>query len=183
LRQNHGIGNLSKDIAGQHLDPAERNLNAVLDTRMRFRATALLVVLASGPAGCAHADYTGLCRPFSAALDSTPHSMLQVSSGEFPAIRDRETYVGCQVQYETNDSLLAGVHVPEFNAYEGSPMYQAGWRQIVNMTADGPGSGIFAIEKGPVSCVLSWERPAEVDEGGDVSVSTTLTMTIQCRES
>ena len=65
---------------------------------------------------------------------------------------------------------------------EGSEMHALGWRMSYGIGADGPGSGIFGIERDAVRCLVRWEQPAWIDDEGEFQQSDVFSMTIQCRE-
>ncbi|MCJ7629679.1 MAG: hypothetical protein MUO50_14990, partial [Longimicrobiales bacterium] len=71
------------------------------------------------------------------------------------------------------------VALPGFDAIEDSEMCRAGWREIVDVRADGPGSGIFGLENDPVACVVRWGQPSYVDDDGEIIQSETLSIHIQ----
>jgi hypothetical protein len=95
---------------------------------------------------------------------------------------DQVEHDGCEVEFETNDSLSAGTPVPSFDAIEETEMYRLGWRARHGIGADGPGSGIFGIEKDAALCVIRWSQPAHLDDYGEIAHSETFMMKIQCRE-
>lgn len=92
-------------------------------------------------------------------------------------------YRGCEIEFETNDALRAGVSVPDFDAIQDSEMYRLGWRMSRGVTADGPGSGVFGIEKESVLCVVRWAQPAHISDEGEIVQSETFNMKVQCREA
>ncbi|MBT8478897.1 MAG: hypothetical protein KJO06_08275 [Gemmatimonadetes bacterium] len=122
------------------------------------------------------------CPYFQSRLESVPHVALSAASGRFVSDWDQEQHVGCQVDFETNDSLREGASVPHFDAIEGSEMHGLGWRQSYGIGADGPGSGIFGIEKGSTLCIIRWAQPAHIDDDGEIVSSDTFNMRIQCRQ-
>lgn len=122
------------------------------------------------------------CDHFYDALAAVPHVALTRSAGPFESIWDRETYEGCEVAFETNDSIRAGSVAPDLFADPGTSMYLAGWRMSDGIGADGAGSGIHGVERGSVLCVIRWEQPAYIDDDGSFVESGTLNMWIQCRD-
>lgn len=113
-------------------------------------------------------------------LAVVPHVSLTRNSGPLNSIWDRETVQGCEVAFETNDSIRNGAIAPTFLADPGTDMYLAGWRMIPEIGADGAGSGIHGIRRGPARCVVRWEQAAYIDDDGTFVESDTLTMLIQC---
>lgn len=122
------------------------------------------------------------CKYFHESLERVPHVVLSVASGRFVSEWDQEEYIGCQVDFETNDSLRTDVRLPDFDALEGSEMNRLGWRPSYGILADGPGSGIFGIEKGPTLCIIRWAQPAHIDDDGEIVSSDTFNMRVQCRQ-
>jgi len=121
------------------------------------------------------------CDVFVDALDAIPHVTLARADGRFESVWDGETYAGCQVDFQTTDVLLAGASVPLFEAAPGSGLFAAGWRDDPMVVADGPGSGVSAIQRESTQCVIAWSQPAEVDDAGGIVQSDTFTMRVQCR--
>ncbi|MDH3292629.1 MAG: hypothetical protein OEO20_10990 [Gemmatimonadota bacterium] len=146
----------------------------------------LTLTLLGGLLGCMRAGADGRasdpCESFYVALEAVPHDSLVRRAGEFESLWDRKTYRGCEIRFVAHDSLTAGHQVPDFDALEGSEMYRLGWRMTDGIGADGPGSGIFGIERNSVQCVVRWEQPAYIDDDGEFVQSDTLSMTVQCRE-
>ena len=137
--------------------------------------------------GCAAADTPpgppDPCDDFYQALTEVPHLSVQKTVGSFESNWDGETYEGCELQFETNDSLTGRVSVPDFVATAGTGLYDAGWRMVYRISADGPGSGIHGLSRESDLCVVRWEQPAYLDDDGDLVQSDTLRMWIQCREA
>lgn len=145
---------------------------------------SMFLVLAALTGWCTHGlegQDPSPCRYFRDALAEIPHDSLTISSGEGVWLWHEGSYEGCQVRFVTHDSLTVGYEVPGFDAGEGSQMDRLGWRFMQEVGADGPGSGIFGIERGPVQCLVYYEQPAYIDENGEFWQSDTLKMTIQCR--
>jgi len=114
-------------------------------------------------------------------LDTVPHSRLTQSEGQFASFWDQSTISGCQVTFVTDESLLGGKTAPDLEAGEGSLMYRRGWRMNHSYLADGPGTGLFGIEKESVLCLIRHEQPAYLDDYGKIIQSETLTLDIQCQ--
>ncbi len=139
-------------------------------------------VEASAEAAQASEDLASLCQPFLGPLEVVPYVELSVYSGVFESVWDEQRYHGCEIRFETNDSIRGGAVVPGFDAIDGSEMQRLGWRPSTGIGADGPGSGVFGIEKDTVACIVRWAQPAYIDDDGEFVESETLNMTIQCRE-
>ena len=122
------------------------------------------------------------CAYFFYALHVIPHESLSHRQGEFTSTWDGKPFQGCEVKFVTNDALHAGTPVPTFEAFPDSKLYHLGWRMVHSRGADGPGSGIFAIDKGPVLCLIRCSQPAYLADPGEIVQSDTLDMTIQCRQ-
>jgi len=143
--------------------------------------TILLVLTASIPA---HADSGPheACQRFWAKLSAVPHEKLTRADGALKSLWNLERINGCELQLITNDALLPGPKVPQFEALEGTDMHREGWRMNNSFVADGPGTGIFAIEKDQTFCLVRHDQPAHLDDAGEIVQSETLTLTVQCRQ-
>jgi hypothetical protein len=150
----------------------------------RFIRLNLLIVLGAW-LFCSSADAGGQqpdpCERFFRALEAVPHDTLVRSSGEIVWLWDDTATRGCEVEFAVHDSTRGMVSVPEFDALNGSEMHVLGWRMSPGIGADGPGSGIFGIEKDSIRCLVQWAQPAWIDDDGEFQQSEWLSMTIQCR--
>jgi len=133
------------------------------------------------PAGAAAADGDA-CAYFFAALKAVPHETLSRRNGEHESSLDGKKYRGCEVRFVTTDALRDGRAVPNFEPLPGSETHRLGWRTIDSMTADGPGTGTFGMEKDSTLCVVRWSQPSHVAETGKIVQSKTLRVTVQCRK-
>lgn len=121
------------------------------------------------------------CEDFQRALASVPHVSLTRRDGDMTSTWDGHDFRGCQIDFETNDSTLAGASVPQFWADDpDSDMYRAGWRTIPEILADGAGSGVYGVARRGTRCVVRWEQPAYIDDDGTFVQSETFDMLIQC---
>jgi len=134
-------------------------------------------LLVTGASACRQPD---ACREFSQALEAIPQVALTTRTGPIESNWNGEPPAACEVAFETTDTVLAGAVVPDFVADAGSPTYEAGWRTIPDILADGPGSGVYGIERDGVRCVIRWEQPAYVDDDGTIVEGETFSMWIQC---
>ena len=125
-------------------------------------------------------DQPDSCDELYEILVVVPHVSMTRHSGPLESIWDRETIQGCEIAFETNDSIRNGAVVPTLLADPGTEMYRAGWRMIPEIGADGAGSGIHGIRRGRARCVVRWEQAAYIDDDGTFVESDTLTMLIQC---
>lgn len=156
-------------------------LNRLTPGRRRVIAGMIsgMALLVSQPAS-AQPRVPLACEEFYDALAAAPHVSLTRSSGPFTSIWDGATREGCEVDFETNDSLGGGQGVPDFSAHAGTEMYDAGWRMSHGIGADGAGSGTHGIERGPVACIIRWARPADIDDAGAFVESDTLRRWVKC---
>jgi hypothetical protein len=122
------------------------------------------------------------CEYFFLALKSVPHDNLTRRDGAHRSLWDGKKYTGCEIKFETNNKLLAGRKTPDFDPTEDSEMDRGGWRVNNSFVADGPGTGLFGIEKESILCLVRHEQPAYLDDHGHIVQSETLTITIQCRQ-
>ena len=124
------------------------------------------------------------CRYFADRLEPVPHLNLKITADTYRSFRDTRTYTGCKLTFVTSDSLLAGYKdsIPRFQALEGTELYRMGWRMNDKYTADGPGTGVHGIEKDSTLCLVLYEKPAYLDDNGEIQSSETITLTIECRE-
>ncbi|MDH3256725.1 MAG: hypothetical protein OEM27_03835 [Nitrospinota bacterium] len=149
---------------------------------MKARIFLLQLVLIVGFPAYAAAGKQDACEYFFLALKAVPHDIISRSEGAHQSLWDRKQYDGCEVQFVTDDTLLAGSRVPDFDALQGSEMYRRGWRVNNSIGADGPGTGIFGIEKKSVLCLVRHDQPAYLDDDGTFVQSETLSITVQCRQ-
>lgn len=137
-------------------------------------------------AGAASADAStnkpDSCAYFFETLHAVPHESLSHRQGEFTSTWDGKPFQGCEVKFVTNDTLHTGTPMPTFEAFPDTEPFHLGWRMVHSIGADGPGSGIFAVEKGATLCLIRWSQPAYLANPGEIVQSATLDMTIQCRE-
>jgi len=147
---------------------------------MRWPSDCGLIVgalLVAGTSACRQPD---ACREFSQALEGIPHVALTTRTGPIESIWNGEAPAACEVAFETTDAVLAGAVVPDFVADAGSATYEAGWRTIPDILADGPGSGVYGIERNGVRCVIRWQQPAAVDDDGTIVQSEAFSLRLQC---
>lgn len=144
-----------------------------------------LCTLAAG----AHVSVLGLdsasetvdpCRHFFDVLSAVPNESLSRQRGIHQSLWDGQEYEGCEVRFATDDTLLDGRSVPAFEASADSKLFRRGWRPVRSIGADGPGSGMSAMERGRVRCLVHWAQPAYFSDSGRLIQSATLSMTIQC---
>jgi len=122
------------------------------------------------------------CAYFFDALQAVPHESLTRRHGPYKSTWDGMLHQGCEVKFVTHDQLRAGKTVPTFEAFPDSELYRLGWQTVPSIGADGPGSGLFAIENDAVLCLIRWAQPAYLADSGDIVQSDTLDMAIQCRD-
>jgi hypothetical protein len=124
-------------------------------------------------------DHT--CAYFFAVLQQVAHDSLSVRTGEFKSLYDGNDVQGCEVSFVAHDSLPVAAPLPDFDALPESEMYRLGWRMSEGIGADGPGSGMFGIEKETVRCIVRWAQPAHLADDGEIVQSETFRLTVQCR--
>jgi len=151
-----------------------------------FRLILVCALVAGISAGLTSADaafpQNDSCAYFFDALHAVPHESLSHRQGEFTSMWNGKLFQGCEVRFVTNEQLRAGTTVPTFEAFPDTEPFHLGWRMVHSIGADGPGSGIFAVEKGGTLCLIRWSQPAHLAGPGEIVQSDTLDMTIQCRE-
>ena len=125
----------------------------------------------------------GPCGEFYAALQEIPHVSLTTREGPVESIWPGEPAAACEMAFETTDSILGGMVAPDFWAEPGTATYRAGWRVIPEILADGPGSGVYGIQRSGVRCVIEWAQPAYIDDDGASVRSEMFGMRIQCSSS
>ena len=121
------------------------------------------------------------CRYFFTALSPVAHDSLSIRAGSFVSVWDGREYQGCEVSFVAHDSLPAAAPLPDFDALPETEMYRLGWRMSEGIGADGPGSGVFGIEREAVRCIVRWAQPAHLEDDGEIVRSETFRLTVQCR--
>lgn len=91
-------------------------------------------------------------------------------------------YLGCSVILNSHIDLMKDDDkLPSFWPEENSELYETGWRTNHHYTADGPGSGRYAIVKNNITCIIDWDRHAWIDDKtGDIMHSDLINMKIKC---
>ncbi|MDH3271746.1 MAG: hypothetical protein OEN56_10455 [Gemmatimonadota bacterium] len=146
-----------------------------------MRSSLRLLALSgiAGGCGATTSGAAGPCDSFVESLARVPHVSLTTRTGRFESQWDGRSYDGCEVEFETHDSLSAG-SIPDLFATPDSELYGEGWRMSDGVGADGAGSGIHGIERGDDVCVIRWEQPAYIDDDGEFVQSDRFRMWIQC---
>jgi hypothetical protein len=126
-------------------------------------------------------DQASPCDEFFEVLEAVPHVSLSRTAGPIEPTWAGEPPPECQVDFVTTDSILNGAMVPDFIADPETEMFRSGWRMIPEILADGAGSRVHGITREPIRCVVRWDKPAYLDDSGDLVQSQTTTMLIQCR--
>ena len=121
------------------------------------------------------------CEYFFSVLKPVPHHRLTRNDGVHDSLWDGKKYLGCEIRFVTNDKLLSGNGVPNFDANKGSEMYRRGWRINNSYVADGPGTGSYGVAKKSVLCIFSNEQPAYLEDHGNIIQSEAMSITVQCR--
>lgn len=162
---SHPVGRVF-DPADDFVSPPEERIIAPTDPAI-FAAAAIIT---KDPCGY-------FCR----ALKDVPHEKLTRHDGEIEFLWKGVKSPGCEVVFETNDTLLAGRVAPTFEAQEDTELYRLGWR--FNDSADGPGTGIFGIENATILCLVLHDQPASWgEETGKIEVDENLKIIVQCKQ-
>ena len=83
----------------------------------------LFAVLTTAAANAA-SEMQQACEHFFLVLETVPHDMLTRSSGVHQSLWDGKQDPGCEIKFVTNDRLLSGRKVRDFDAIEGTEMYR-----------------------------------------------------------
>ena len=119
-----------------------------------------------------------ICNQFHQKLSEMPHNQLSLNTDNFVSIFDGKQLDGCEVVYESNESLVSGDSV--HNLYIKFVKAE-GWKQNNKSGADGPGSSLVGIEKDTHRCLISWSQHAWLDDKtNEVKQSDLIKMVIQC---
>ena len=113
-------------------------------------------------------------------LQGRPHDTLSMSNGPYVSVWNGKESSGCEINFGTDKTLPLEENVSTFVALPGTEMYRLGWRMDNSILADGPGSGVFGIEKDAMRCIVGWAQPAYLAEAGEIVQGNKLSMTIQC---
>jgi len=104
-----------------------------------------------------------VCVSFQEKLFNLKHqkNIMESVSFEFK----NKVYKGCKLIFETKWSVIGIEKDPTdmFYPYEGSELYQMGWRSDDRYLADGPGSSFNVIRNGDILCTVRWNFVSFID--------------------
>lgn len=149
---------------------------------MRIQLYFLAFVLSLVPITASCQQQNDPCLYFYEKLKQVPHEELNHSTGKHKSLINLEEQEGCEVKFVTNDSLRTEKDkLPGFiQSIEGTELHQKGWRVNENYRTDGPGSGMYGIEKDDTLCLISYSRPTYLKEPGNIVSSSQVTIIVQC---
>ena len=119
-----------------------------------------------------------ICTQFHQKLSELPHINLKLHTNGFVSIFDGNQLDGCEVVYESNESLVSGdrghdLYIEFVNA--------KGWKQNNKYGADGPGSSSVGIENDGYRCLINWFQHSWLDDRtNEIKQSDQIKMVIQC---
>ena len=118
------------------------------------------------------------CRQYYAKLSELPHAKLVLSRVGFISLWDGKQSDGCEVAFETDESMVSGDVV--FSKFQ-SFTHTQGWSVNEKLIADGPGSTTVAIENAGKMCLMYWSQHSWIDEEiSDIEQSDQIRIVIQC---
>jgi hypothetical protein len=122
------------------------------------------------------------CKYFYKELASIPHHKMLFEENVLISDLYGEKFIGCRVIFNSHIELMKDDYkLPSFWADEGSELYEKGWSVNNNYTADGSGSGKYAITNNSIICIIDWDRHAWIDDKtGEIMQSDLINMKIQC---
>jgi hypothetical protein len=118
------------------------------------------------------------CHQFYNELSKLPHTRLTEATNGFVSMLDGKSLRGCEVIYESNESMIPGKIVyQKFQSFTNLH----GWSINKNLMADGPGSSTVVIENNQNRCILNWSQPAWIDEkSNEYRQSENIKLVVQC---
>jgi hypothetical protein len=130
----------------------------------------------TAPADCGADDRA--CSYFFSRLTELPHKRLALSENGFESIWDGRKTAGCEVVYETLETLVPGEKV--FAVFQ-SLLHAPGWMIDDHLTADGPGSSSVGMENSHSRCAVHWSQHSWIDEKtGILKQSSDIKIIVQC---
>jgi hypothetical protein len=119
-----------------------------------------------------------VCSYFYRSLLQLPHTKLIQNSDDFLSLWNGKRLGGCEVVYESHESLVSGSKV--YDQFE-SFIHTLGWSINNNLVADGPGSSTVGIENEMNRCLINWSQHAWIDEKTkEHRQSSQIKMIVQC---
>jgi hypothetical protein len=118
------------------------------------------------------------CSNFYHKLSELPHIKLTQNNNGFKALSDGKWTHGCEIVYESHESMIPGDEVyKKFQSFINAP----DWAIDNKLSADGPGSSSVTIENDINKCIISWSQHAWIDDKtGEHRQSSDIEMIIQC---
>jgi len=118
------------------------------------------------------------CTQFYNELLKLPHTRLTQTSNGFVSLLDGKSLKGCEVIFESNESIVSGEVV--FLKFQSFTNWQ-GWHINENLSADGPGSSTVVIENNQNKCILHWSQHSWIDEkSNEYRQSENIKLVVQC---
>jgi hypothetical protein len=107
-----------------------------------------------------------------------PHTRLTQTTNEFVSILDGKSLKGCEVIFESDESVVSGEIV--YQKFQSFTNWQ-GWFINENLMADGPGSSTVVIEDNQNQCILHWSQHSWIDEkSNEYRQSENIKLIVQC---
>lgn len=143
-------------------------------TGMSFSLAALLVFIChiciASESPCLH---------FYNDLSKLPHSDLTLSDDGFVSIWDGKSMNGCEITFETNESLVPGKIVRQkFDSF----INWRDWSTNPKLMADGPGSSTVGIENDQYRCMINCSQHSWIDQNSEHQRNNEIKLIIQCSE-
>jgi hypothetical protein len=118
------------------------------------------------------------CLQFYNELSKLPHTRLTQTTNEFVSILDGKSLKGCEVIFESDESVVSGEIV--YQKFQSFTNWQ-GWFINENLMADGPGSSTVVIEDNQNQCILHWSQHSWIDEkSNEYRQSENIKLIVQC---
>lgn len=118
------------------------------------------------------------CIQFYNELLKLPHTRLTETSNGFVSLLDGKSLKGCEVIFESNESIVSGKVV--YLKFQSFTNWQ-GWYINENLSADGPGSSTVVIENNQNKCIIHWPQHSWLDElSKEYRQSEKINLIVQC---
>ena len=117
------------------------------------------------------------CIQFYNELFKLPHTRLTQTSNGFVSLLDGKSLKGCEVIFESNESIVSGEVV--YLKFQSLTNWQ-GWYINENLSADGAGSSTVVIENNQNKCILHWSQHSWIDENSKYQQSEQIKLIVQC---
>ena len=105
-----------------------------------------------------------VCARFQEKLSNIRHKKIVIKTASFEF--NDTIYKGCELRFETkwSDIEMKENITDLFCPYEGSELFQKGWRSDDKDLADGPGSSFNVIRNRDIICTVNWSFVSYIDE-------------------